>query len=255
MNEKSVKNVKKYGFKDRFVSIWAFATRFAVPQKAWPKEHVPGNKYVALSPLVGGILGLFTATFTCILSRPFSSQVAAWLGAAFYTLCGWCIHLDGWADVWDGIGSGKTGEELRAVIKDTKTGAFAVIGLILALGCWTSLVTTIPIEKRFSAIVVSAVCGRFAQTSACYFGKYPWENALVDCVSEFDGIDLLTGLLCVVPFAFFALDYSAMSAMLCFILGALVASHMNKKLGGTNGDVLGAVEILGELATLLLFAL
>lgn len=248
------KTVKKYGFKDRFVCIWAFATRFPVSEKAWPKEPVPGNKYVALIPLVGGILGIFCAAATCILSRPFPAIVAAWLGAAFYTLCGWCIHLDGWADVWDGIGSGKSGEELRAVIKDTKTGAFAVTGLILALGSWTSLVSVIPIEKRFSAIVIAAVCGRFAECSACYFGKYPWENALVDCVSNFDGGDFALALLCVVPFAFFGLDYCAASAMICFILGAMVASHMNKKLGGTNGDVLGAVEILGELATLLLFA-
>ena len=248
------KDKKRCGFKDRFALIWALETRFPLPESWWPKETVPGSKYVALIPLAGGILGVLTALLVCILSHYISPYAAAWLGAMFYALFGWGIHLDGWADVWDGIGSGKSGEELHAVIKDTKTGAFAIIGIVLALGTWTSLAAYIPIEKRFSAIVLAAVCGRFAEASACYFGKYPWENGLVDCVAAFDGGDFALALLCIVPFAFFALDYCAMSAMLCFVIGAMGASYMNKKMGGTNGDVLGAVEIFGELATLLVFA-
>ena len=245
---------KHYGFKDRFVLIWTLETRFSLSERFWPKETVPGNKYVALIPLAGGILGIFTAALVCILSHVFQPLAAAWLGAAFYALSGWGLHLDGWADVWDGIGSGKTGEELRAVIKDTKTGAFAVIGLVTALGAWTSLAASIPIEKRFSAIVAAAVCGRLAESSACYFGKYPWEGGLVDCVADFDGGDFAVSLLCVLPFALFAPDYCAISAMFCFVIGALSASFMNKRMGGTNGDVLGAAEILGEITTLMVFA-
>lgn len=245
---------KHYSFKDKFVLIWTLETRFPLSDRLWPKEKVPGNRYVALIPLAGGILGIFTATIVCILSHVFTPQVAVWVGAAFYTLAGWGLHLDGWADVWDGIGSGKSGEELRKVIKDTKTGAFAAAGLVIALGAWTSLVATIPIEKRFSAIIIAAVCGRLAESSACYFGKYPWEGGLVDCVANFDGGDFAVSLICALPFAVFALDYCAISAMFCFVIGALTASVMNKKMGGTNGDVLGAAEILGEIAALMVFA-
>ena len=43
------------------------------------------------------------------------------------------LHLDGLADTVDGLGGGKTPEERRLIMKDSRVGAFGVLSLILVL--------------------------------------------------------------------------------------------------------------------------
>ena len=43
------------------------------------------------------------------------------------------LHLDGLADTVDGLGGGQDPEERRRIMKDSRVGAFGVLGLILVL--------------------------------------------------------------------------------------------------------------------------
>ena len=43
------------------------------------------------------------------------------------------LHLDGLADTVNGLGGGKTPEERRLIMKDSRVGAFGVLSLILVL--------------------------------------------------------------------------------------------------------------------------
>ena len=94
----------------RFVVIWTLLTRIPLPQKWWPETMPPGNRVLTLAPAAGGLMGLLTGLVVTIAGFFGLAPLAcAWAGAAFYFVIGWALHLDGWGDVWDGIGSGRSG--------------------------------------------------------------------------------------------------------------------------------------------------
>lgn len=240
----------------RFVVIWTLISRIPLPEKWWPGREVPGNKALSVIPLAGALLGFLNAAFILpLLGLGMGSLPAAWLGCFFYAACGWTLHLDGWGDLWDGIGSGKRGDEMRGVMKDSRLGASGGVGLILALGAWTSLVSTIPAEKIGAACVVSAAAGRLASCSAAFFGLCPWEDGMSKgCVDTFGEYDLFFASLCTLPLLLLSVKNWPLSVIIAILTGYGIARKMNSRLGGVNGDVLGAASVTAEILILAVFA-
>lgn len=252
-------DLKDDGFRSsifsRFIVVWTLMTRFPVPQKWWPKDFIPGHLALVLAPAVGAVLGLLTGVVFAFLTFCGLPQLpAAWISIFFYAISGWTIHLDGWGDLWDGMGSGKSGEELREIMKDSRLGSFGAVGLILAFGCWTSLVSQLPADRVVAALIVSGAMSRFAICTVAYYGTYPWEKGLakgwVEEFTDYDWFSSFIVALLVMPFA----PLRWLMALL-FIYGAarLTAKRMTVRLGGVNGDVLGATEVLCEIITLAVF--
>lgn len=242
---------------NRFVVAWTLFSRIPLPKKWWPAEIPSGNRTLSLAPVAGGILGLLTGSvisFANILG--IGSSGAIWLGAFFYTASGWALHLDGWGDLWDGIGSGKKGNELRSVMKDSRTGAYGVTGLILAFGLWTSIMGLVPKTELLVASSVAAASGRFAACAAAYKGLYPWDKGMGrGWVDTFTGYDLFTSALSLLIFMPFAPIRWIFSAFIAAGIGFASARWMNSRLGGVNGDVLGASIVAAEIAALMVFAI
>ncbi|MDR1885311.1 MAG: adenosylcobinamide-GDP ribazoletransferase, partial [Synergistaceae bacterium] len=61
---------------------------------------------------------------------------------------------------------------------------------------------------------------------------------------------LLAAILAACPFIVIAPAASSAGAAAAVIAGAALALWSNKRMGGTNGDILGAAAVLGELLTL-----
>ncbi len=242
--------------RDRLVVAWTMFSRIPLPKKFWPEEMPKGNRTLSVAPFVGGLLGLFVGL--AVLTADFfgiGAPGSIWIGVFFYTTIGWSLHLDGWGDLWDGIGSGRKGEELRSVMKDSRLGAYGAVGLILAFGLWTSLAGTVPPEELISAFAVSAASGRFACCAAAYIGIYPWDSGMgkgwVDTFTPYDLFISLVSLLIFFPVAPIKWLFCAVIA---FMTGFGMATWMNTRLGGVNGDVLGAAAVAAEIFSLAVFA-
>lgn len=244
-------------FLARFVVIWTLLTRIPLPKAFWPAKMPAGDRCLAVAPLAGGLLGLCSGGFIALVRLAgFNNTVSAWLGAAFYALSGWVLHLDGWGDVWDGFGSGRRGEELRAVMKDSRLGSFGAIGLVLAFGLWSSLTASIDGAAVIAALVTAGACGRFAACAAAFSGKYPWEAGMAKgWVDGFTGYDLFTAGVCLLLFSPLAPFRWLCSIVCAAAVGTFAAATMNSRLGGVNGDVLGASEVAAELFVLGVFSL
>lgn len=247
----------RFDLRDRFVVAWTLFSRIPLPKKWWPAEMPPGNRVLSLAPLAGGILGLLTG-FVIELSGfvGIGKAGSLWIGIFFYAAAGWSLHLDGWGDLWDGIGSGRKGNKLRDVMKDSRIGAYGVTGLILAFGLWTSILETVERPEILAACSVAAASGRFASCSAAYKGIYPWESGMgkgwVDTYTAYDLFTAGISLLIFMPFAPVRWMFSVAAALL---VGFGMAGWMNSKLGGVNGDVLGASAVAAEIVSLAVFAL
>jgi len=241
----------------RFAVIWVLVTRLPLPKKCWPENIPPGNRCLSLVPLVGGIMGFMTGTFITVLKLiGIGNAVSAWAGFAFYVLSGWSIHLDGWCDVWDGIGSGKKGEELRAVMKDSRLGAYGAIGMVIAAGLWTSAISSLGSGSMIIVCMTASASGRFAMCAAALFGNYPWNSGMgKGWVDTFTMNDFIAATCCVLIFMPFAPVRGLFSVLLASLTGYSAACSMNKKLGGVNGDVLGTTAVTAEIFSLMVFSL
>jgi adenosylcobinamide-GDP ribazoletransferase len=239
------------------VVMWSFISRIPVPKSLWPEEIPSGNRILSMAPLAGAALGLLTGLFI-LISRAvgFSQLTASFMGFAFYALAGWTFHLDGWIDLWDGALSGKRGEEMRDIMKDSRMGAGGAVGLIVAAGLWISFVSELPASRVLPACLIAAGTARIASCTAALFGRYPWEAGMgKDFVDGFEGFDLFIAIITIVILIFAAPIRWIISLLLAGLAGALAAHWMNRRLGGVSGDVLGASAVASEIIVLAVFAL
>ena len=235
----------------RFVVIWTLLTRIPLPQKWWPETMPPGNRVLTLAPAAGGLMGLLTGLVVTVAGffglAPLACAWAgaafyfvigwalhldgwgvaplacAWAGAAFYFVIGWALHLDGWGDVWDGIGSGRSGDKLREVMKDSRLGSFGGASLVLAFGLWTALLSSVAPGERLCACVTAAAAARFAENAAAYFGRYPWESGMAKgWVDDYTLYDLFSALAALVIF----LPFAPVRLPVCAAAAGLVASEI-----------------------------
>jgi adenosylcobinamide-GDP ribazoletransferase len=237
----------------QFVLVWTLITRIPLPRKFRPQSFtLPTADALALMPVAGGLFGTL-ATIIPVLSASLGlpSPAAAWFACGLYTVLGWGLHLDGWGDLWDGFGSGRRGEELRRVLKDPRTGVFGVAGVVLALSARASLLSGSGALRWIAVCALGGGVGRFGGAVSAYVGKYPWESGMArDIVRSFGGYQLFRSFV----FTCFMLPLAplAWTAGMIFssAAGAVLAIWANKRLGGVNGDIIGASSVLGELLVL-----
>ncbi|MGG2480833.1 adenosylcobinamide-GDP ribazoletransferase [Brevibacillus borstelensis] len=122
-----------------FFHALTFFTRIPVPwlkpsEKAWRDS-------VAWYPAVGLVIG-------CVLWIVHEAALWAFppLIAAVLTCTAWVyitggLHLDGWMDLADGLGSSRTQERMLEIMKDCRSGAMAVLAAILLLFLKTAGIT------------------------------------------------------------------------------------------------------------------
>ncbi|MBU4177382.1 MAG: adenosylcobinamide-GDP ribazoletransferase [Proteobacteria bacterium] len=202
-------------------------------------------------PLAGWLIGGFLAGCAWICVRAgLPPMVSAVL---LVTLGAWLtrgLHLDGLADLLDGLGGGQTPERRLAIMKDSATGAFGVIGLVLLLGlkvaCLAALVATEG-EPLFFALLTVPATARWAMTTLACDTQYPREIGTGHAFVGKVGLrELALGGLLLMPLIWW--NWSAG----LIILGAAMLPALwlrfkaSKALGGVTGDVLGASCELGE---------
>jgi adenosylcobinamide-GDP ribazoletransferase len=233
----------------RFAAVWVLLTRIPLPEALRPKTFtLPSADDMTMMPLVGGLFGLLTALPAWLISAAVPPVVSAWIACAIYTVLGWSLHLDGWGDMWDGIGSGARGEVMRTIMKDSRVGAFGVAGIAFAIAIRASIIGSIKPEAWISACAVAGGVGRFGANVTILFGKYPWEEGMArDIVRNFKGYQLFCSFLAscflfpLAPAGWFA------GMVLSCAAAASLAYWADKNLGGVNGDVIGASAVLCEL--------
>lgn len=114
----------------RIRSIFAFMTRLPVPIREGDFDALP--KTAPLFPVVGAVIGLGLYSVYEFLSlaeihSPILQMVAVLV--VYYLICGG-IHLDGVADVWDGMNCGGSRDKVFQAMSDSCIGTFGAVGLI-----------------------------------------------------------------------------------------------------------------------------
>ena len=210
--------------------------------------------YILVGAAIGLVVGGISYALTVI---PHVSNLvrAALTLVALYALTGF-IHLDGLADVGDGLLKHGTMQERLRVIKDPYIGvggiAFCVLSLLLLFAAVVSIKST----ALLPALITAEVAAKLSMVEVASLGKATHQG-LGSRFAENSGM---------LTFAV-ALLLAALVAVLCFgvrgllvLLPPLVLSLglvklANMAFGGINGDVIGSSNELGRLIALVAISL
>lgn len=230
----------------------SFFTRIPVPwlrpsEEAWKKS-------VAWYPAVGLVIGLILWGVHQAGLWLFSPLLAAVLTLIVWVYITGGLHLDGWMDLADGLGSSRSREKMLAIMKDSRVGAMGVLAALLLLLLKTAALAelTHPWWGMMLLFVPMA-----ARTHVLLAIRY-WPYLSAD---EGIGKGISEGLSVVHIVAAYALllgagwwlgGWQTVGAILLSLLFALAFSRgVARKLGGLNGDCYGAVIESSEAAMLL----
>jgi adenosylcobinamide-GDP ribazoletransferase len=224
------------------------------------------------APLVGLVLGVIAAAVLYVFGHLLhtGSLVASVLAVGTLAVLTRGLHLDGLADLADGLGSRRPADGALAVMRRSDIGPFGVVTLVLVLLIQVAGLTQADGSGRgVPAIIVAAVTGRLAITWACRRGVPPARpdglGALVaGSVSPVTAVALTVAVLAItVAGIFLAAAVAAVpvewmvpvAVAAGLVAGAGLAEYASRRLGGVTGDVLGAVAETATAACLLVTAI
>lgn len=223
----------------------AFSTysRIPVPQVEWNEENRRFS--MCFFPLVGLVLGLLVWGWLALCAGlrigPFLQGAVA---ALLPLLITGGIHMDGYMDTTDALASWQSQEKRLEILKDSHTGAFAV------MGCAGYLLLSAALYAEADPAAGLRLTGVFVLSRALSaFALVRMRNArnrgMLDDISRAAEKRLVTlsggvyALLCLVLW----LATGVRTALLCVlaaILCYLYYQHMScKQFGGVTGDLAG----------------
>lgn len=220
-----------------------------------------------LAPLVGLILGVIAAAVLigvrALVPTTLGALLAAVLAIATLAYLTRALHLDGLADTADALGSGRRGDAALEIARRGDVGPFGVVTLVLVL-----LVQVVALAVASDAgwgalaLVVSVVTGRVAAMVACMRGipaaRPEGLGALVaGTVPRTAALAWAVVALGLAAAAGAWITGGAWAPPLAvgagLALGLGVVARSVGRLGGINGDVLGAaIEISATTALVIL---
>lgn len=237
------------------------------PVRVGRLDREVAGRAMCWAPVLGALLGAVVGSVGAAgVWLGWSAPLAALLAVGLGALLTRGLHLDGLADLADGLGSGRPAEGALEVMRRSDIGPFGVLTLLVAVGAQTLALAQLA-ELSAGAVVVGAVLagatGRTAATLAC--GRWV-SSARPDGLGAFVAGTVRTSAAAVCFLGVLALSALgavrspgfAVACSVGVVAGLLVAGallwHAVRRLGGITGDVLGALVEVCATTVLLVVA-
>jgi adenosylcobinamide-GDP ribazoletransferase len=168
------------------------------------------------------------------------------------------LHLDGFVDTCDGLGSRAPRARALAIMKDSHAGAFGVIGAISLVLVKFGLVAGLGAHWGVAAIGAAPVVGRLVQVWVLRGSRYARpEGGLGSAFfSAASNRHMVVAALFAAGTAYAWLNLAGLAALAgSFAVTALGAVGVARRLGGHTGDTVGALSEIAETTFCLALAL
>jgi adenosylcobinamide-GDP ribazoletransferase len=236
-----------------FISALRFLTVVPVPLRQQATKTQIGRSQ-AYFPLVGLLIGLLLVGLDYVFGLHLPVSLASGLLLVTLVLITGANHLDGFIDTCDGLVGGKTPEQRREIMRDTRVGAFGVVGAVSLLLLKYVSIAGLPDSSRMEALILMPVLGRWAVVCCIFAFPYARPEGLGRAFKD-EASWLTVGVASVVALAvavgFLHLQGLAVMSgvgLVTLALGVL----LKQKFGGLTGDTYGAVIEVGEVVSLIL---
>ena len=239
-----------------FVCALSFLTILRIPGSS--DQAVSGldlARGFSFFPLVGLILGACSFALAYTISPFMPSLFLAVAIIATQAMLTRALHLDGLADFIDGVGGGYTPQRRLEIMKDSRTGAFGALALILAVFLKAAAIETLILHSQWPPLLLVPVLSRFAMVLAAYRSPYARAEGGLGkpFLEHMTSREVMIASAFSLAIALLLAPFSAPSHIAIMLVVVGLLRHLSHKwLGGITGDVLGAVN---EIVEVCLFAL
>ncbi len=237
-----------------FLQALSFLTVLPMGHLPLPEEKGLARS-MAFFPIVGLLIGLLLAIAHFLLSYLFSQSFVLWLTLGWLALLTRGLHLDGFADTVDGFAAGGPKEKILEVMRDSRIGAFGVVGLIFLIGAKYLALGQITEPSVPYSLILMTVTGRNSMVWVCY--RSPYARAGEGLAKPF--VENLTAREMIISSALtlgIGVLLEGLDGAIVFLGIGLFSLAFRffflKKLAGVTGDILGAANELSELLCLVL---
>ena len=236
-----------------FCAALSFLTRLG-PAREHTREELGAS--MLFFPLVGILLGLLALIPVWLIPAGYF-----WLKAwAFVAVMVWLtrgLHWDGLADLADALGSNRSGEAFQEVLKDSRSGVFAILAVVFCAIGYIFAAQSLLLGETWLPFVLAPAFARCAPLYIANLSR-PYATSSLGKLME-QGVDLKIAVAWTAGLALVAvLAGYVLAAVLSLVASAAVLYYLlnlAQRHEGYNGDFMGAGVVLVELGTLLAFAL
>lgn len=202
-------------------------------------------------PVVGLLLGAILMGGHWVLRQLFPPLVTAGLTVTLWAGLTGGLHLDGVADCCDGLLAATTRERRLEIMRDPRTGAFAVVGLVLVLLLKVTALAALP-----TATAPLLLAPTWARWLLLWVARQPLARPsglgadfAAGLNSRSQGWALIGPLLVLLS----APTFQTLGAVATTIgVTWFIIRIAHNRLGGVTGDVYGLVVELSELSIVLI---
>lgn len=211
-------------------------------------------------PVVGLFIGILLVLVNFFLTKLFPSSITNLFILLTLILLTGGLHIDGFADSFDGFFSGKNKDEILRIMDDPHIGTKGVVAVFFLL-----LFKFLILEKlkfKYQPLILMPTIGRWAMVMAINFARPAKNEGLGKIFTEKkDHIPhlslsmpcLIASLFTLGLTVFFLAFRSIILIFVCMVFIFALLKYINKKIGGITGDILGAINEIVELCTLFFF--
>lgn len=242
-----------------FLAAWQFLTSIPLPGRREIGPE-PLGRATAYFPVVGLIIGLILAGLNWLLNFMLPPGVVKALLIVILVLITGALHLDGFVDTCDGIAGNKTAEDRWRVMRDSRVGAFGIVGVVLLLLVKYVSLNSIPEVLLTANLIFMPVISRWAMVFAIFAYPYAHQSGLGTDFKQntrwpqFLSATIITLVVALALFPFFSIT----GLWLIFgiwVITALFSIYLKRKFAGLTGDTYGAINEVAEVMALVLASL
>lgn len=205
---------------------------------------------------VGLLVGALQAAIFLAALQLWPPIVAALLAVIAGMLVTGGLHEDGVADSFDGLGSGKPRDQALEIMRDSRIGSHGAIALGMALALRVTCLAAMGLAAPV-ALIAGQSLSRVAMALALRIGPYARVTGAGTGMTGPFGtekwaviltVGVAVGLAGAIEIAAALAGLSGLILLVCLMRGWAM-----RRFGGVTGDILGAIQIMGEIGFLLGF--
>jgi adenosylcobinamide-GDP ribazoletransferase len=240
----------------------------------WRSQQAPtraaAGAAMAWAPAVGLLLGVIAAAVLLVADHPLGAGplTGAVLAVASLALLTRGLHLDGLADLADGLGSGKPAPAALDIMRRSDIGPLGVVTLMLTLLLQVAALSQAESAagaRGAAAVVTALVTGRLALTWACRRGVpaarpeglgFLVAGTVRPAIPAASTLAVVSAAVAAVAISGHRLGWTLPVAVVAGLGAAeVVRRHAVRRLGGITGDVLGALAEVAATVALVVAAM
>jgi adenosylcobinamide-GDP ribazoletransferase len=214
------------------------------------------GRATACFPLAGLTLGGMLAGVNWLVAPWLAPPLTAALLITLLAAVTGALHLDGLADVCDGLAARGDRERFLAVMKDSSVGAVGAVGLVLGLLLKWQALLAVPAGLTWQALLLFPTLGRFSQVLAMAGAQHARQDGLgAAFIQGMTARHLLLALGITVAACLTLLPVKGAIALTAvFAVTMVIKGYFQNRLGGLTGDIIGCSCELSEILALIVLS-